>query len=752
MAVTEQVRTAERAAGRPVRPRRHRDRPASHSRAVRWLLPTLLILLWIGLSGVLGPIGGKVTGIEQNDAAAYLPRSAEATAVLGLSARFEQQTLPAVVVYTRADRGALTPADRAAVQRDAASVGQRLAGRLAGPPAGPELSADGRAAQVVVPFAGTDIYKLAPYVTELRDMLGPAGVLTAHVTGPAGVQADLNDAMGAVDLVLVLVTALVIVVILIAVYRSPLLPFLVIGVAGVGLMLTQAVSYLLARHGLITVSAQTQGIVQVLVLGVATDYAMLLVSRYREELRRHPSRFDAIRIAWRASVGPILASAGTVALGMICLLVSDLASNRGLGPVAAIGVVSALAVMLTLMPAVLAILGRAAFWPFRPRYGSAPAEQRGIWARLARRVDRRPRATWVGVVVVLGVCCLGLLRLEAHGTPESQLLIKTDVDSKLGQSELAAHFPAGSGNPATIVARADRLGAVAAAARGVSGVDAATPFTGQPPAAGGAQPTPPKTVDGVARVDVTLSDAPDSDAAMATVTRLRAAVHAVPGADAQVGGYTAIQLDTQRTAVRDRNLVLPLVLGVVLVVLALLLRALVAPLMLIATVVLSFCAALGVSGLVFRDLFHFPSADASFPVYAFVFLVALGVDYNIFLMTRVREETARVGTRRGTLVALTVTGGVITSAGLVLAATFSALSMIPLVIMVELAFTVAFGVLLDTFVVRSLLVPALTIDLHRWVWWPSRLGRSLPTRPSGTDVLGGPSRVDVPAAAGSREG
>jgi RND superfamily putative drug exporter len=686
-----------------------------------WLLPALLIIVWLGGGGWLGAVGGKLGDVVSSGAATYLPRNAEATEVATLNKRFgETETLPALVVYSR--NGGLTDADRRAIADQVAAIGRELGGTLAEPPTDPLISADGRAAEVVVAFAGTDENKISGYVPKLRALVSGRDGLTVRVTGPAGVQADLKDALGAIDLMLVLVTVAVILVILIVVYRSPLLPFLVLLVAGLALGVTQGVIYLLAKQHVLSLGAEVQGILNVLVLGAGTDYALLLVARYRQELRRYESRFDAMRVAWRRSLGPIVASGGTVALGLLCLLISDLSLNRDLGPAGAIGISCALLAMLTLMPPVLMLLGRAAFWPRRPAYGSEPAELTGTWSRLARFVERRPRILWVGTALVLAAMALGVLQLNATGIPQNEMIISGHVESVLGQQELTRHFPAGSGSPVIVIAEAGRIGEVAAAARRVGGVAGADPYTG----AASGPPAPeakPLVVGGLARVDVTLNYSPDSKPALDTLKRLRQALAAVPDARAKAGGYTAVLVDFNDTATRDRK-VIPLLLLVVAIVVGLLLRSIVAPLLLLATVVLSYLAAVGLSAIVFREAFGFSAVDATFPLHAFVFLVALGIDYNIFLMTRVREESVRVGTREGVIIGLSVTGGVITSAGVVLAATFAALAVIPLVLLVELAFTVAFGVLLDTLVVRSLLVPALTLDVGRRMWWPGRLSRA----------------------------
>jgi putative drug exporter of the RND superfamily len=378
--------------------------------------------------------------------------------------------------------------------------------------------------------------------------------------------------------------------------------------------------------------------------------------------------------------------------------------------------------MLTLLPAILVLLGRAAFFPFRPRYQSHPAEEHGFWGWVSRVVGRRARLVWVVTAVALLAMAAGLVKLNANGIAQTDAFT-TKQDSVTGQQVLGAHFPAGSGSPVVVIGKADQLPAVVSAIGKVPGTEPPVPFTGQAPGVG---PGTPKVVDGLARLDVTLQAAPDSPASHDTIRKLRDAVHGVPGADAKVGGFTAINLDVQDTAKRDRTLIIPVVLVVVFIILMLLLRSVLAPLALIVTVVLSFFATLGASGLIFKYLFHFAGTDSAFPLFAFVFLVALGVDYNIFLMTRVREEAGKRGHRAGTLAGLAVTGGVITSAGLVLAATFAALSVLPLVFLAELAFTVAFGVLLDTLIVRSLLVPALTVEMGRIVWWPSKLWRGNP--------------------------
>jgi RND superfamily putative drug exporter len=526
-----------------------------------------------------------------------------------------------------------------------------------------------------------------------------------YVTGPGGYFADFANVFSGFDSTLLYVTAAVVMVILLLTYRSPVLWLLPLTTVFVALTAAQAVIYLLARHAGLTVNGQTAFILTVLVFGAGTDYALLLTARYREELRRHADRHQAMTSALGRAAPAIIASASTVILSLLCLLVAELNSTKSLGPVMAVGIAVGLCAMITLLPALLVIFGRWVFWPLRPTLGSAEPTQRGLWARIGRRMARRPRVVWVVTAVALGALALGVTQLEANGL-QSRDSFRTDPEAVRGEEVLARHFPAGAGNPVQVIGRAhaaDQLQAVLSDTPGVTAV------------------TRPALRDGYAYVEGTLTSPTDSQAAYQTIDQLRSRVHAIPGTDAKVGGGSAVNLDVLRASRHDRNLVVPLVLVVVLVILGVLLRAVVAPLLLVATVVLSFGAALGVSTLAFNHLFDFAGADPAFPLWTFVFLVALGIDYNIFLMTRVHEEAKRRGTRRGALVGLAATGGVITSAGVVLAGTFAALGTLPLVFVTEIGFAVAFGVLLDTFVVRSVLVTALNLDVGRWMWWPSGL-------------------------------
>jgi RND superfamily putative drug exporter len=528
-----------------------------------------------------------------------------------------------------------------------------------------------------------------------------------QVTGPVGYAADSSEAFSGIDGKLLYSAMVVVIVILLLTYRSPILWLLPVMSAGIALVAAQAFIYFLATHAGLTVNAQSAGILTVLVFGAGTDYALLLIARYREELRRHADRHEAMAVALHRAGPAIIASAGTVAIGMLCLLFAEMNSTKGLGPVAAIGVVIALLSMMTLLPALLVIVGRWIFWPKRPRFGSAEPTATGAWARVGAAIGRRPRQVWVVTALVLGVLAVGIVDLHASGLSNKDSF-RGHPDSVTGESVLARHFPAGSGQPLVVITTADKTDQVAQAVQRTNGV---------------ASVDPPVTKNGRSFIQATMTAAPDSQAGYDTVDRVRDAVHPIAGADAKVGGSTAINLDVQRAAHHDRDIIIPIVLLVVFLILGLLLRAVVAPVLLIATVVLSFAAALGVSALMFNHVFGYGGADTGLPLFVFVFLVALGIDYNIFLMTRVREEALKDGTRTGAITGLAATGGVITSAGLVLAGTFAMLATLPLVGFAEMGFAVAFGVLLDTLVVRSVLVTAINLDLGDRMWWPSALSR-----------------------------
>jgi RND superfamily putative drug exporter len=534
------------------------------------------------------------------------------------------------------------------------------------------------------------------------------GGTSLHVAGQGGQAADSAEAFAGLDGSLLYTTLIIVILILLITYRSPVLWILPIFSSVVALVVSQAVVYFLAKDAGLTVNGQSQGILTVLVIGASTDYALLLVARYREELRRHEDRHEAMAFALHRAAPAIIASAATVILGMLCLLFAEMNSTAGMGPVLAIGIAVGLLVMITLLPAMLVILGRWVFWPARPSFGSHEPTSSGFWSRVGSRINRKPRVVWVGTTLILLVACLGIFKLNANGLTTEDSYTK-EFDSIVGQKVLTAHGLSDQSNPVMVVADSEQAGAVRQAMTGIKGLDA---------------PSQPLVKGGVAFISAPTKDDATSDGAFAAVERTRGAVHQVAGANALVGGGSAILLDTENASQHDNLLIIPIVLLVVLLILMLLLRALLAPLLLIATVVLSFGAALGLSALLFRYVFGFAGADASLPLFVFVFLVALGIDYNIFLMTRVREETAAHGTRKASLIAIGATGGVITSAGMVLASTFLVLGTMPLVAFAEIGVAVALGVLLDTMIVRSVLVTALNLDIGGRIWWPSRLDRA----------------------------
>ncbi len=696
---------------------------------LRWLLPVILVLTWLALAGIGGPTFGRLEEVSSNDQASFLPASAEATAAQDWQAKFrDSDEVPGVIVLESDET--LTPAQLGEV----AGLRTELEGlELGSAVIGPIPSDDGKAVQFIAPIDSSAEVKEA--VEELRDTVAeaaPEGMRT-FVTGPAGLAADLTAAFAGIDGILLLVALAAVFVILLIVYRSLLLPIVVLLTSVLALCAAILLVFGMAKAGWIQLNGQSQGILSILVIGAATDYALLYVARFREALTHTANRTAAALTAWKASFEPILASGATVIIALLCLLFSDLNSNKALGPVAAAGILCSLFAALTLLPALMALLGRAAFWPFRPQLVAAGERepelvtglegQRGLWRATGSLISRRPRIVWVASVLLLLAGSAGVLQLKANGVPQTDVILSASnaVD---GQDALARHFDAGSGSPAVVVADQGKAQEVLDAVKAADGVGEAyllgagsVPVTGAPGA-----PSAPDVREGRVLINATLNSAADSLEAEEAVKALREEVKAVDSG-ALVGGVTATALDTNTTAQRDLGIIIPVVLVVILFILMLLLRSVLAPVLLVLSVVLSYGAAMGVSAFVFNNVLGFPGADATVPLFGFVFLVALGVDYNIFLMSRVREESLKHGTRPGILRGLSVTGGVITSAGVVLAATFAALGVIPIMFLVQLAFIVAFGVLLDTVLVRSLLVPALAYDIGHRIWWPGKLGR-----------------------------
>jgi putative drug exporter of the RND superfamily len=680
-------------------------------RVTKWLV----LAFWILVVVMAGPLAGKLTDVQDNQASSWLPASAESTKALEKLAPFQDQNdIPTVVVYQKPS--GLTNSDLATIRGQLDQLQQIDGAVPAKAPDGTpikasqtmQVSQDGQVAQGMVTFNfGKDGWNQLPDVKDKITAIATLDGADVYVAGPGGQAADSAAVFAGIDGKLLYSTIIVVVVILLFTYRSPLLWLLPVLSAGVALITAQGVIYLLAKNAGLTVNGQSAGILTVLVFGAGTDYALLLVARYREELHRHEDRHEAMAFALHRATPAIIASGLTVILGMLCLTFAEMNSTAGLGPVAAIGIGVGLLVMITLLPALLVIFGRWIFWPRRPLFDTLEPSATGFWARVGSRIAPRPRMIWVITSLVLAACSLGFLQLNAHGLSTADAYTK-DFDSVTGQQVLIDHGLADTSTPVQIVANADKASAVTQSIQGVDGLGPASP---------------PFVKGNVALISVPLTDDPTSKAAFATVDEVRTAVHTVPGADALVGGGSAINTDIETASMRDNKVIIPLVLIVVMLVLMVLLRALLSPLLLIATVVLSYGAAMGLSALLFRNVFGFAGADASLPLFVFVFLVALGIDYNIFLMTRVREETPEHGTRRASLIALGATGGVITSAGLVLAATFLVLATLPLVAFAEIGFAVALGVLLDTLIVRSVLVTAINLDVGSKIWWPSKLDR-----------------------------
>jgi len=685
--------------------------PQGSADGFAWVLRRLrwpVALLWIVAIAALVPAANGLARATDDTALAYLPPSSQSALVIAAQQQAERASgAPvselAIVVFARP--GGLTHRDLAAVTAARAAVSD-LRARVAGlgSPGPLQRSADGDAALFAVPVSASDNSVTSVdtrAVTAVRQAVAPAasrvgGGLENAVTGDAAVTAD----SGSTTLTALLLSTLVIVaVILLLIYRSPVLWLLPLITATGAAELARAAAHGLASAGL-TVSYLSSAIVIVLVFGAASDYALLLVHRYREELRHHTTCEEAMAAALRKTVPTLAASAATVAGAMLCLLAAQSASLHGLGPIGAIAVACALAAETTFLPALLLILGRAAFWPRIPAPEAPEAEASRVWAAVGARIARRPAAITLVAVLALGLACAGLASLRTSSNPLNDL--KGHPGSVIGQQLLSAHFPAGAISPLVLLAPRSEAQAAERAVRYTPGVAA---ISAGPPAGS------------YISESVDLSAAPYSARGFAAITALREELaRAAPGA--LVGGTPAAEYDVAQAASRDTAVIIPLALLVILLVIAALLRAIVAPLVLVGTTALSFGASLGLSALLWRYGFGYPGIYPQVPLYIFIFLAALGVDYNIFLSARIREESRQAGTRAGTLRGLTVTGGVITAAGMILAATFAALAQLPSVSVTEVGTAIAIGVLVDTLLVRTVLVPAALITIGDRTWWP----------------------------------
>ncbi len=721
------------------------------------------------VAGVGGPYFGRVSEVSSNDLASFLPKNAEATKVNDYLTRFrDSKTIPLIAVFYTKDNTVLTSEQTRSLQavKDSLASLDAVEGEVS-----PALIAeDGKAAILVLPLSSDAEYKTI--FPALRETISDKQLTVDYkFAGPASFARDLQSGFGAIDVTLLLVALGVVFVILLIVYRSPLLPILVL-IGSMGALTASIVLvWHLAKASVVQLNGQTQGILFILVIGAATDYSLLYIARLREEYHNHTSKWLATKAALKGSFEPIIAAGGTVIVGLMCLLLSDLGSNKALGPVGSIGVALAIVSSLTFLPAMLYLVGRRAFWPNVPAYDRTHLEtyasRHRMWAAVGRFVERFPRPIWIVSGGVLLLLSAGFFQLKATGVPQSDLVLGAS-EARDAQKILDVHFPAGSGSPTYIISTPSAVDAIVGALDADAGVSSVA-ITAQNTASGtrpvgtsqqellrkietgvraqlaqdpsfayldeaqqramiqavvaSANPfasAQDKVIDGKVLLQATLVDEADSQAARATVLRMREAVKKIDQG-AMVGGTTAVQYDTNVASLHDRALIIPVILVAITLILIMLLRSIVAPLVLLATTVISFGATLGVSALLFNHVLHFPGADPSVVLFGFVFLVALGIDYNIFLMTRVREETLLHGVRKGTIKGLVVTGGVITSAGIVLAATFAALGVIPILFLAQLAFIVAFGVLLDKIVVRSLLVPALTLEIGKKMWWPTKV-------------------------------
>jgi RND superfamily putative drug exporter len=697
----------------------------------------LVVLFWFLLTGVFGPLFGKLSSVQENNNSSFLPKGAEATQASELIQTFSGKdsfNIPALVLF----EGNATPENLQAINAHLDAIGElTLAGTAAkiadylapGQRITAFPSEDGKAILANVPLDGNSLTKLLPneepvlpaIVEALRVDLGPLAKennLTAYVTGPGGIFGDLFGAFGSIDSTLLLTTLAVVALILIVVYRSPILWIIPLLSALFALSTAGGIVYLLAKNDIIDVDGQSQGILSVLVIGAATDYALLLIARYREELHLHENRFDAMRAAYKGVWEPILASGSTVAISLLVLLFSQLTNTAGLGPIGAIGIACSVITILTLLPALLLLFGRWIFWPRRPDFDGEDQVLAGVWSKVGNLIGRGPRKAWVvtGVILLAFAFTSTTLKADGIGTVDS---FTTNPESVVGQKLLLTHFPGGEGDPTQIVVNVDKLDAVATAVKNAPGVSSVAPLLDGFAIPGGPVPEI-KVVNNKAILNVTLDKAPDSVEASNDIPEIRRLAHKADPTSL-VGGTSAVSYDIRSANDRDNKTIIPIILIVITLILGLLLRSILSAALLLGTVVLSYFATLGVCALVFNHVFGFEGGDTSFPLFAFIFLVALGIDYNIFLMTRVREESIKLGTRQGVIKGLTVTGAVITSAGIVLAATFAVLGLIPLVPLAQLGFAVAFGVLLDTIIVRSILVPAMVHDIGPKIWWPSKL-------------------------------
>lgn len=659
------------------------------SRRLSWVLAVLVVLVSGALMGLIG------SDDSSSQSPVPVPESAESARVDALRAQFPGgDSAPAIVVVTREDGAPLSGADTEAVTSKWP---------------GAQVSEDGAAALAVVPLSGElSGFALTDEVKKVRAQAddGLPTDLRAEVTGGPAFGADIADSFSGANFTLLAVTATVVALLLIITYRSPVLwlvPLLVIGFADrVAAVLGTAVAQALGM----TPDGSTSGITSVLVFGAGTNYALLLISRYREELARTDNHHDALNTAVRRAGPAIVASNATVVLALLTLVLATSPSVRSLGVQAAAGLVVAAVFVLLVLPPLLGLFGTRLFWPFIPKLGDRALTDSGVWHRVAEAVARRPGRVAVTAIAALAVLCTGLLATPIGLSQTEQFRVQ--AESVSGYERLSEHFPSGLTDPTRVVAETSRAADVQRAITETPGVVSASPAGRSP--------------GGLTQWSVVIDAEPASDGAFETIDRLRDSVRDADPT-ALVGGSDATARDASAAAARDRAVVIPAILLVVLAVLYVLLRAALAPLVLVAVTVLSSVAALGLGGWASVHLFGFPALDNTTPLFAFLFLVALGVDYTIFLVTRAREETPGYGTRGGIVRAVSATGAVITSAGIVLAAVFCVLGVLPLIVLTQLGIIVGLGILLDTFVVRTVIIPALFTLIGPRIWWPALKGQ-----------------------------
>ena len=697
-------------------------------------LASFAVIAWLVISSAAGPLFGSLSTVQKNDNSKFLPATVESerfTATASTFTKGQNASLPELVLFVGngSDENVakvnaylqtiparpLVDKDGKAIEGVDAKIGDFLS---KGQPLVAFPSANKEAILGSIPFdsdkTGSNLPNKKPVLPAVTNAIryytgqfATENGFTRHVTGFAALISDLFGAFGSLDSSLLLTTGAVVAIILIVVYRSPILWILPLFAAGTALTFAGAIIYELAKHNIITLDGASQGILSVLVLGAATDYALLLIARYREELHHDESRFHAMKVALRGVAEPIIASGSTVSIGLLVLLLASLQNNKGLGPVGAIGVACAVVTILTFLPALLVLFGRWIFWPRIPRVGTEDEKLSGAWSKVALATERKPKKYFFATTLLLVVLAAFIGTLKAGGISTSESFT-SKPESVVGQELAAKYFPGGEGQPTQVFINSAKAEEATTALKSIKGVSSvfATP-----------------EINGHVILNATLTMGADSNDAANLIPSIRISMHAID-AESLVGGTSAVYYDIHKAAKRDQALIIPIVLLIIAIILGLLLRSILAAIMLLVTVVLSYVATLGACSIVFHHIFHFKGEDSGYPLFAFIFLVALGIDYNIFLMTRVREESIKLGTRAGVTKGVTVTGGVITSAGVVLAATFTVLGILPLVFLAEIGFTVAFGVLLDTLIVRSILVPALVHIIGPKIWWPSKLSKA----------------------------